>query len=263
LKLLMNASLSALGCSFDSDGTLTEARSNPTIENGRPTSRNVDRQPAKLDTKSSVGSPITAARYVPATNQLTARAFLSKGRMSPIRVTANIDTITDPAPSMAKKIWKIRKFGAKKLPTVEIVTSITPLSNSILCLNRIARKLINKAKVTSAALLTALVWPAMPIEAWESEPRNVFAISGKKIARTAPEMLMMNMSKVKEGIKSLFGGFSAADVSALMQHDFVVRQYLEFVMAVSLHKSVKKDVSLKSAGQRTNCLFFHQAYFVF
>src|SRR3972149_11024876 len=148
-----------------------------------------------------------------------------------------METITDPAPSMAKKIWNVKKSGAKKLPKDENATSTAPANSNHLCLDRIAKILIRNARTTSAVLLTVLVWPATPIAARLVEPRNVLAISGKNKADTAPAVPVAKTAKAKDGTNSLFGdSFSSTGVSSLMPRASVIKLYLEFAIVTYAHK---------------------------
>lgn len=74
-----------------------------------------------------------------------------------------MENIAVPAPSKAKKNIKDRRFGAKKHPNAEMLTNNTPVKSSDLCLNRIAKKPINKARIARALLLAVKSKVAIPV----------------------------------------------------------------------------------------------------
>ncbi len=67
------------------------------------------------------------------------------------------------------------------------------------------KTLMRNAKMTSAVLLTVLVWLTMPMAVLSVEPKNVSAISGKNRDNTPDDKLIANTSMVKDGTNSRLG----------------------------------------------------------
>ena len=92
------------------------------------------------------------------------------------------------------------KFGARKDPMADTAVRSTPTNRSDLCLNLTAKKPISKAKTTSAALFTVLVWAAMPVGTW-----NVVAKSLVNNLSIGVDKPTAKKAAVIDGINSLLG----------------------------------------------------------